>query len=167
MNNNFEIRKFGDPALKEKAAEVDHVDRDLKKLIEAMKKILGETDGVGLAAPQIGVLKRVIVLELDDKKSVFLNPRILWKSDEVAEDEEGCLSIPGIKVKVPRSAAVKIEADSLGGKSSVVETEGILSRIFQHEIDHLDGLLILDRTSRSEKKRALQELGLLPTPLSK
>lgn len=162
MGDTYEIRQFGDPALKEKSLPATPGDDDLKALIVIMKKIVSEADGVGLAAPQIGVLKRIVVMELNGNKSAFLNPRIVWKSEEMAEEEEGCLSLPGIKVKIPRNLSVKIEAESIKGKTSTIDAEGLIARIFQHEIDHLDGILILDRASKTDRKRILKELGLLP-----
>jgi peptide deformylase len=124
-----------------------------------MARVMYEAPGIGLAAPQIGVLKRVIVYDLSedgDGLSAVCNPRIVDQSDECTVDDEGCLSLPGISVPVERSCSVVCEGVSLDGTPVRIEAEGLLARLFQHEIDHLDGMLIIDRATAEERKAALR-----------
>lgn len=151
---------YPNPALKANAEAVDCVsDATLRPLCEQMARLMYEAPGIGLAAPQIGVMKRVIVFDLsEDGKGLtaLCNPRIVESSDECAVDEEGCLSLPGINVPIERSCRVTCEAQSLNGDVVRIEAEGLHARMFQHEIDHLDGVLIIDRATPEERKAALQ-----------
>jgi peptide deformylase len=152
-----ELRIFGDPILKSRASPVKDFDGALKRLAEDMMRVMRESEGVGLAANQIGYLKRIFVTSYDDEEFVIANPVIEKRSENTGTDVEGCLSLPEIRVEVERPTAVTVSGQDLSGAPMRVEAEGILARIFQHEIDHLDGVLILDRTDRESRKNALRE----------
>ena len=152
-----ELRTFGDPVLKSRTTPVKDFDRSLKQLAEEMMRIMRENEGVGLAANQIGHLKRIFVASCDDEEFVIANPVIEERSENTEKDVEGCLSLPEIRVEVERPYAVTVSGKDLSGMPVRVEAEGLLARIFQHEIDHLDGVLILDRTDRESRKNALRE----------
>lgn len=154
----YEVRTFGDPALKSRASKVKDFDEPLKQLAEDMMRVMRERDGVGLAANQIGRLKRIFVAAYEDEEYVIVNPEIEERSETTEKDTEGCLSIPETRVEVERSTAVTVTGQDLSGVSVRVEAEGLLARIFQHEIDHLDGVLILDRTDRESRKSAMREI---------
>ena len=158
MTMSNEIRTFGDPVLKSRATPVKDFDESLKRLAEDMFRVMRENEGMGLAGNQIGRLKRIFVVAYEDEEHVVVNPKIEESSDEVEEDVEGCLSIPEVRVEVERPAAVTVSGQDLTGAPIRIEAEGILARAFQHEIDHLDGVLILDRTDRESRKQAMREL---------
>jgi peptide deformylase len=152
------IRKFPDPVLKEKALPVEKVDKEVIKLIENMAETMYDAPGVGLAANQVGILRQVVVIDIDNDLIALINPEITEYSEEISEGEEGCLSVGAeIQVVVPRSERVKVRALNPKGELSELEAEGILARALQHEIDHINGIVILDRTSPDEKRRALRE----------
>jgi peptide deformylase len=152
-----EIFRHPNPALKQRAADVDpNTDRALVRLTRDMAKAMYEAPGVGLAATQVGVQKRVVVIDLDDGLVVLCNPRLEHVSQETETDDEGCLSLPGITVPVERAVSVVCEAVDLQGQRVRIEAEGLLSRVVQHEIDHLDGMLIIDRATPEERKAALR-----------
>jgi peptide deformylase len=153
-----EIRTFGDPVLKSRATPVKDFDESLERLAEDMFRVMRENEGMGLAGNQIGRLRRIFVVAYEDEEYVVVNPKIEEISEEVEEDVEGCLSIPEIRVEVERPAAVTVSGQDLLGTPIRIEAEGILARAFQHEIDHLDGVLILDRTDRESRKQAMREL---------
>ncbi len=157
-----EIRTFGDPVLKSRAAPVKDFDDSLKQLAEDMLRIMYEAEGAGLAANQIGRLKRIFVAAHEDegelREFIVVNPVIEERSEAQEKDVEGCLSIPGIGVEVERPVAVTLKGQDLSGAPMRVEAEGRLARIFQHEMDHLDGILMLDRTDRESRKSAMREM---------
>ena len=153
-----EIRTFGDPVLKSRATPVKEFDESLKRLAEDMKRIMHEHEGVGLAANQIGRLKRIFVAAYEEEEFAIVNPVIEERSEASEKDIEGCLSIPEIRVEVERSCAVTVSGKDPSGAPVRIKAEGILARIFQHEIDHLDGVLILDRTDRESRKNAMREI---------
>ena len=153
-----EVRTFGDPVLKSRAAPVKEFDESLKRLSEDMFRIMRENEGVGLAANQIGRLKRIFVASFDEEDYAVVNPKIEARSDETEKTVEGCLSIPGIGVEVERPLRITLTGQNPEGEPLRVEAEGHLARIFQHETDHLDGVLMLDRTDRESRKEALREL---------
>jgi peptide deformylase len=157
-----EIRTFGDPVLKSRAALVKDFDDSLKQLAEDMLRIMYEAEGAGLAANQIGRLKRIFVAAHEDegelREFIVVNPVIEERSEAQEKDVEGCLSIPGIGVEVERPVAVTLKGQDLSGAPMRVEAEGRLARIFQHEMDHLDGILMLDRTDRGSRKNAMREM---------
>jgi peptide deformylase len=156
------IRKFPDPILKEKALPVENVDKDIRNLIRNMAETMYDAPGVGLAANQVGILKQIVVIDVDEELLALVNPRITWYSDEIEEGEEGCLSVGAeIQVAVPRSFAVKVEALNEKGKECEIEAEGMLARALQHEIDHINGITILDRTSPEDKRKALRAVSSL------
>jgi peptide deformylase len=154
------IRRLGDPVLKSRATPVDRFDESLRRQASRMAGIMHDALGVGLAAPQLGISQRLLVYRVgpDAPVIVLANPELEWASGEVELGEEGCLSIPGIVVDVDRPLYVRVRGLDEEGEERVVEASGLEARVIQHEIDHLDGVLILERTSREERKRALREL---------
>jgi len=161
---SMEILAHPSPALKSATYEVDPTsDADLIPLVKAMARAMYDAPGVGLAAPQVGVLKRVVVLDLDDGLIVMCNPRIVEFSEDTEIEEEGCLSLPGITVPVERSKRVTCEALNLEGKQVRMEAAELLARALQHEIDHLDGVLIIDRATPEDRKVALRQYNELRT----
>src|SRR5919198_106323 len=144
------IRRLGDPVLKSRATPVDRFDDALKAQVARMGGLMNDALGVGLAAPQIGLSQRLLVYRVGQEAPLIalINPEIEWRSDDEETFEEGCLSIPGIAVDVDRSVHVRVRAQDESGADRVVEASGLEARVIQHEIDHLDGVLILDRTSK-------------------
>jgi len=157
-----QIRQYPDPALRIRAGEVDDVDETVADLVERMTKLMQEARGVGLAAPQVGVLRRVLVYQTDEEEPVraLVNPRLVASSEEEETLDEGCLSLGAASVVVPvsRPATVTVEATTPEGEAVTVEADGLEARVIQHELDHLDGVLILDRTSQDERRGALAQL---------
>jgi len=153
-----EIRTFGDPVLKSRATPVKDFDETLEHLAEEMMRVMREAEGVGLAANQIGHLKRIFVATHEDEQYAIVNPVIEECSEVTDKDIEGCLSIPETRVEVERPTAVTVSGHDPSGEPVRLEAEGLLARIFQHEIDHLDGVLILDRTDRESRKNAMREM---------
>jgi peptide deformylase len=154
----YEIRTFGDPVLKSRATPVKDFDESLEHLAEEMMRVMREAEGVGLAANQIGRLKRIFVAVHEDEQYAIVNPVIEVRSETTEKDIEGCLSIPETRVEVERPTSVTVSGQDPSGEPVRVEAEGLLARIFQHEIDHLDGVLILDRTDRESRKNAMREM---------
>ena len=151
------VLTYPDPGLTQCAADVDvATDGDVGRLAKTMLRVMHDAPGIGLAAPQIGVQKRVIAFDLEDDPHVLLNPKVVAHSDESSSFEEGCLSVPGIVVPVSRPDSILFEAFTLDGHEIRVEAEGLLARLIQHEVDHLDGVLMLDRATPEERKAALQ-----------
>jgi len=154
----LEMRMFGDPVLKSRAAPVKNFDESLTRLAGEMLATMREHEGVGLAANQVGRLKRILVAGVEDEEYVLVNPVIERAAPETAKDTEGCLSIPGIHVEVERPVSVTVSGQDTTGAPLHLEASGLLARVLQHEIDHLDGVLILDRTDRESRKNAMREL---------
>lgn len=152
------IRTLGDPVLREPAAQVDPKKESLDELVKNLTETMRSAPGVGLAANQIGVLKAVFVFDMEDGLRAFANPRIVWQSEEVEEEEEGCLSLPDVRIPIKRPTRIKVELTDMSGNVRVVEAEGLLARVLQHEVDHLQGRLLLDRASRADRKRAIKEM---------
>jgi peptide deformylase len=154
------VRKFGDPVLRVVALPVDRFDGALAAEVQHMGELMHDALGVGLAATQLGVLHRVLVYRAyaDDPLTALVNPVIEWTSPETEIGEEGCLSLPGVHVEVKRPAGVRVRARDAAGEELVVEAEGLEARVIQHEIDHLDGVLILDRISREQRKEAMRAM---------
>jgi peptide deformylase len=152
------IRQYGDPVLRMKARDVEQFDDDLHSLVERMTTLMHEAQGVGLAATQVGVLRRVFVFVHDDRDLVLVNPTITSSSGETGMDEEGCLSLRGVLVPVERPNAVTIEGYDEKGDELRLELELPAARIVQHELDHLDGVLIIDRTDDESRRSALAAL---------
>lgn len=157
-----QIRQYPDPALRIRANEVDEVDEAVADLVERMTRLMLEARGVGLAAPQIGVLRRVLVYQTgeDDPVVALVNPRLVSSSEEAETADEGCLSLGAASVVVPvsRPLSVTVEATTPAGEPVTVDVEGLEARVIQHELDHLDGVLILDRTAPEERREALAQL---------
>lgn len=154
----LEMRMFGDPVLKSRAAPVKNFDESLTRLAGEMLATMREHEGVGLAANQVGRLKRILVAGVEDEEYVLVNPVIERAAPETAKDTEGCLSIPGIHVEVERPVSVTVSGQDTTGAPLHLDASGLLARVLQHEIDHLDGVLILDRTDRESRKNAMREL---------
>jgi peptide deformylase len=154
-----QIRQYGDPALRLKAHEVEEFDDDLRRLVERMIALMHDAQGVGLAATQVGVLRRLFVYEPDeDGPRAIVNPVVVERGEETASDEEGCLSLQGVRVPVDRSTHVVLEGKDENGADVRVELDEYAARVVQHELDHLDGVLIIDRTDDEHRKQALSTL---------
>jgi peptide deformylase len=154
------IRRLGDPVLKSRATQVDRFDDSLRRQVGRMAGLMNDALGVGLAAPQLGISQRLLVYRVgpDAPLITLANPEIEWSSDDEEVAEEGCLSIPGIHLDIERPVHVRVRAQDEEGDERTIEASGLEARVIQHEMDHLDGVLILDRTGREERKRALREL---------
>jgi peptide deformylase len=154
-----QIRQYPDPALRMAARPVEDFDDDLRRLADRMAQLMVDASGVGLAATQVGVLQRLFVFAPDGERVLTLvNPEIVSRSDELETEDEGCLSMQGVTVSVERPVAVRIEGLDERGKKVGYDLEGMAARIGQHELDHLDGTLILDRTTPEDRKKALAVL---------
>jgi len=154
------IRRLGDPVLKSRATPVDRFDDALRQQVARMGGLMNDALGVGLAASQVGLSQRLLVYRVgqDAPLIALVNPEIEWTSDEEEGLEEGCLSIPGITVDVERPVHVRVKAQDETGAERLVEASGLEARVIQHEIDHLDGVLILDRTTKEQRKEAMRAL---------
>jgi peptide deformylase len=154
------VRKYGDPALRTRARPVEVFDATLVEEVRRMGRLMDDALGIGLAATQLGVMHRVLVykVEPDAPLGVLVNPEIEWSGDELETLEEGCLSLPGVGIDVERPVYVRVRAKDEHGAPLTVEATGLEARVIQHEIDHLDGVLILDRTSRDQRKQAMRAL---------
>jgi peptide deformylase len=154
------VRKLGDPVLRATALPVERFDEALVAEVERMGALMHDALGVGLAATQLGVLHRVLVYRayVDDPLTALVNPVIEWRSEEQEAAEEGCLSLPGCHVEVERAASVRVTAQDEHGEPLEIEAEGLTARVIQHEVDHLDGILILDRISRQARKEAMRAM---------
>jgi peptide deformylase len=154
------IRTFGDPALRTRAADVTAFDDTLEGEVARMGSLMADALGVGLAATQVGVMHRLLVYRTmpDGPLVALVNPRLEWSSQEREVGEEGCLSLPGVLVDVDRPLHVRISARDESGDDLLVEASGLDARVIQHEIDHLDGVLILDRTTKEQRKEAMRVL---------
>ena len=162
------IRAFGDPVLRSKAGEVTRFDDSLREEVARMDRLMGDALGLGLAAPQLGVLHRLFVYRAgpDAPLVAVINPKLEWSSQEEEVAEEGCLSLPRVTVDVERPLHVRVGARDEVGAPITIEASGLEARVIQHEMDHLDGVLILDRTARDQRKRAMRTLrDTVPTPL--
>ncbi len=154
------VRKLGDPVLRASALPVDRFDEALRSEIERMGELMGDALGIGLAATQIGILHRVLVYRADpeDPLTVLVNPILEWSSEETETASEGCLSIPFVHVDVERPAEVRVRARDGYGDELKVQGSGLTARVIQHEMDHLDGVLMIDRISREERKEAMRAM---------
>jgi peptide deformylase len=152
-----QIRQYPDPALRMKANDVETFDDELARLVERLEHLLHDANGLGLAATQIGVLRRVFVFQPDPEAEplALVNPRVVDTSDERIGDDEGCLSLQGVVIPVERHERVTVEGSDPGGEDVRLELEGLPARVAQHELDHLDGILILDRTTPEARREAL------------
>jgi len=154
------VVKFGDPVLKSKASPVRDFGPELRAEVERMVGIMRDAMGVGLAATQLGVLRRLLVFQAgpDSEPTALVNPEIEWRSDEVVVAEEGCLSLPRVSMDVERPLYARVSGLDVDGEPVRIEASGLEARVLQHEIDHLDGVLILDRAPRAQRKGALRAL---------
>ncbi len=154
------VRKFGDPVLRTRARTVERFDSALLDEVQRMGAIMNDALGVGLAATQLGVLHRLLVYRVqpDAELAALANPEVEWAGDDAEAAEEGCLSLPEVLVDVERPVHVRVRGQNERGEPIVVEASGLEARVIQHEIDHLDGVLILDRTTRDQRKEAMRTL---------
>ena len=154
------VHKFGDPVLRTRARPVERFDEVLQAEVEQMGRIMDDALGIGLAATQVGRLSRLLVYRVveDGPLVALANPEIEWASEETAVDEEGCLSLPGVLVDVERPARIRVKAQDQRGDFVLLDARELEARVIQHEIDHLDGVLILDRASREQRKQAMKAL---------
>ena len=155
--STYSIRVFGDPVLKQRAKDVTDVDGALVRVVNTMVETMYDASGVGLAAPQVGVQKRMFTYDVGEGPQVLINPEVVETEGEWAY-EEGCLSIPGFHFEIVRPKLVTITGVDIDGEEVVVQGDELLGRVFLHELDHLDGVLMLDRLDPDERKRALREL---------
>jgi peptide deformylase len=154
------IRRYGDPVLRSRATPVDRFDDALRDQVARMGAIMDDALGVGLAAPQVGVSQRLLVYQVghDSPLIAVINPEIEWSSDDEETLEEGCLSLPGVHVDVDRPVHVRVRAQDEHGDPRLIEASGLEARVLQHEIDHLNGTLILEHASREQRKEAIRTL---------
>ena len=154
------VRKHGDPVLRSRALAVGTFDDGLRDQVRRMGALMHDALGIGLAATQVGLMNRVLVYRVDGEGpiAVLVNPVLEWAGEECEPMEEGCLSLPGVLVEVERPVHVRVRAQDERGEEIVIEASGLEARVIQHEMDHLDGVLILDRTSRDQRKEAMRTL---------
>ena len=154
------VRKYGDPVLKTRALPIERFDDTLRHEVERMGQLMHDAHGIGLAATQLGVMHRVLVYSVDPDApvAVLVNPEIEWRGEETEPLEEGCLSLPGVLVEVERPIHVRVRARDEHGDTLLIEASGLEARVIQHEVDHLDGVLILERTTRDQRKQAMRAL---------
>ena len=158
----YDIRIIGDPVLRCRAADVTDVDATLVRIVDGMVETMYGVDGIGLAAPQIGVQKRLFVWDLGDGHRTIVNPEIVESDGEWVYDE-GCLSVPGLTWEIVRPKQVHVVGRDLDGNEISVEADELEARLFQHEMDHLDGTLLIERLDEATRKaalRTLRELGI-------
>jgi peptide deformylase len=155
-----QIRSFGDPVLRTRARPIERFDDELRHEVERMGQLMDDAIGVGLAATQVGVVHRLLVYRVQQQGELaaLINPEIEWSGRESESMEEGCLSLPGVLVDVDRPIHVRVRAQNEFGEPILIEASGLEARVIQHEMDHLDGVLILDRTSRDQRKEAMRIL---------
>jgi len=154
--NTFSVRILGDPVLRQQAKIIENIDGDLARLADAMIVAMHEAHGIGLAAPQVGVLKRMYTYDMGDGPHTLINPEIVESSGECIYGE-GCLSLPGLTVDILRPEIVTVRGVDLDGNEVIFEGDDLMGRLIQHEIDHLDGVLLLDRLDPDERRAALKE----------
>jgi peptide deformylase len=154
------VRKYGDPVLRARALEIEHFDDALVQEARRMGQLMSDAFGIGLAATQVGRMHRLLVYrtELEGSVAALVNPVLEWSSKDKESSEEGCLSLPGVGVEVERPVHIRVTALDERGNPILVEASGLEARVIQHEMDHLDGVLILDRTSRDQRKQAMRTL---------
>jgi len=154
------VRKLGDPVLRAKAVPVERFDEKLRQEIARMGLLMQDALGIGLAATQLGVMHRLFVyrVEPDSEVKALVNPLVEADGDELETAEEGCLSIPGVHVEVERPAQIRVRGQDASGEPVEFAADGLEARVIQHELDHLDGVLILDRISREQRRQAMREM---------
>lgn len=155
---------YGNDVLRKKTKFIKKYDESLKRLVDDMFATMYDAAGIGLAAPQVGLLKKLIVIDTTEEgeKIAMANPKVMWEGGDIVSMKEGCLSIPGVEAEVDRHEKVKVKGnDPLTGDEKIIEADGLFARVFQHEIDHLNGILFIDHLTPSQKShlnRRLQEL---------
>lgn len=154
----LEIRLFGDPVLRQRAQQITDFDPKLQKLATDMLETMRDAPGVGLAAPQVGVLKRLFTWEVDEHHGAVANPVVTDASDDVVEDDEGCLSFPGLFYPTPRPLRVEVTWQDLDGEEQQSQLEGFEARVWLHEIDHLNGVLFIDHLAAHDRKAAMKQM---------
>lgn len=153
-----QIRQYGDPVLRMRAGEVEVFDDELVRITERMFQLMRDADGIGLAATQVGILRRFVVCTLDGEDYVLVNPVVSPVGEGTEVDEEGCLSLGAVRVPVERATRVRVEAKDVQGASQSLELKDMAARVIQHELDHLDGVLLVDRTDAESRREALSLL---------
>jgi peptide deformylase len=155
-----QIRQYPDPVLRLRSHEIEQFDDDLVQLVGRMTRLMQQAKGVGLAANQVGVLRRVFIFQAqeDEEPQALVNPAIVDRSDETEPEDEGCLSLQGVLIPVERAVRIRLEAHDEHGEPVELELEGLPARVAQHELDHLDGVLIVDRTTPEGRREALSVL---------
>ena len=154
----LKLQKYGSPVLREKALPVSNIDDDIRKLVDNMIETMYVEGGVGLAAPQVGVSKRIIIIDTEENGVIVLINPVIIKREGETKEEEGCLSVPGVYSPVRRSSAITVEAIDLDEKKIRITQEGFLAIALQHEIDHLDGYLFIDRLSPAKRLMIKEQL---------
>jgi peptide deformylase len=154
------VRTHGDPVLRSRALAVERFDDALREQVRRMSQLMHDALGIGLAATQVGLMNRVLVYRVESEGAIaaLVNPSLEWAGEEREGMEEGCLSLPGVLVEVDRPIHVRVRAQDERGEDILIEASGLEARVIQHEMDHLDGVLILDRTSREQRKEAMRTL---------
>lgn len=154
------VRQYGDPVLRAKARPIDRFDDNLRHEVARMGLLMEDALGIGLAATQVGVLHRLLVYRIHPQAPVtaLVNPELEWAGKDTESIEEGCLSLPSVLVDVDRPVHVRVRAHDEHGEEILIEASGLEARVIQHEMDHLDGVLILDRTSREQRKQAIRAM---------
>jgi len=152
------VRQYGDPVLRMRAGRVESFDEELAGLAERMVTLMHDADGIGLAANQIGILRRIFVFNDDGEDRVIVNPELTKSGDELETSEEGCLSLGSVRMPVERALEITIEGRDVAGEPLQLELEGLSARVAQHELDHLDGVLLIDRTDAESRRAALSQL---------
>jgi peptide deformylase len=154
-----QVRQFGDPVLRSEARGIESFDDSIREQAQRMIELMDNAFGIGLAAPQIGVSNRLLVYRVGDSPPIVLaNPVIEWASESAETFEEGCLSLANVHVEVDRAIHVRVTGQDAFGDRLLIEASGLNARVIQHEMDHLDGILILDRTSKDQRRAALRGL---------
>ncbi|MCS5687837.1 MAG: peptide deformylase [Actinomycetota bacterium] len=151
---SYQIRVLGDPVLRQEALPIENIDGRVVRMVKDMVPVMYEAEGIGLAAPQVGIQKRLFVYDMGEGPQTLVNPQITESDGEWAF-EEGCLSVPGLSFEIIRPKQVHLVGRDLEGNEVSIEADELLSRLFQHELDHLDGILLLDHLDRDQRKAAL------------
>tara|TARA_B100002049_G_scaffold92765_1_gene68494 strand:+ start:5656 stop:6189 length:534 start_codon:yes stop_codon:yes gene_type:complete len=154
MIMSYQIRVLGDPVLRQEALPIENIDGRVVRMVKDMVPVMYEAEGIGLAAPQVGIQKRLFVYDMGEGPQTLVNPQITESDGEWAF-EEGCLSVPGLSFEIIRPKQVHLVGRDLEGNEVSIEADELLSRLFQHELDHLDGILLLDHLDRDQRKAAL------------
>ena len=152
---SYQIRVMGDPVLRQEAKSIDNIDGRIVQMVDDMVPAMYQAEGIGLAAPQVGIQQRLFVYDIGEGPQTLVNPEIV-DSDGEWTFEEGCLSVPGLSFEIIRPKEVHLVGRDLNGNEVSIEADELLARLFQHELDHLDGVLLLDHLERDERKAALR-----------